>query len=160
MTSYNHQLFLDCDGVLAAFDKKAIELFDGLHPAEYEAKHGSKKFWKTLYACPDLFTNLDPMEDAFELFDAVHHLRPIILTGCPHGGWAEFQKFAWRDKHFPGVPMVCTKSVNKRHFMKPGDTIVDDWDKYKHLWEEAGGNFVLHTSAKDSIEQLKGLGVL
>jgi hypothetical protein len=28
------------------------------------------------------------------------------------------------------------------------------------LWEEAGGIFVHHTSAKDSIEKLKEIGIL
>ena len=35
--------------------------------------------------------------------------------------------------------------------MQPGDILIDDWPKYKHLWEEAGGIFILHTSAAQSI---------
>ncbi|AGS80930.1 hypothetical protein [Caulobacter phage Cr30] len=153
------QLWLDCDGVLANFDKRATEIF-GMNPREFEKLNGSKAFWDTLYATKDLFYSLEPMEDAFELYDAVKHLRPIILTGCPRGTWAYGQKFRWRDKHFPGVPMVCTKSEFKSHYCHPGDVLVDDWTRYKTNWENAGGTFVVHTSAEESIRQLKDIGVL
>jgi hypothetical protein len=34
---------------------------------------------------------------------------------------------------------------------------VDDWPKYRHLWEEAGGIFILHENAKKSIQQVLNL---
>ena len=36
----------------------------------------------------------------------------------------------------------------------PGDALVDDWDRYRGLWEEAGGLFIHHTSARASIAAL------
>jgi hypothetical protein len=44
--------------------------------------------------------------------------------------------------------------------MHPGDILVDDYLKYRHLWEEAGGVFVHHTSARHTIRQLAELGLL
>jgi hypothetical protein len=149
------QLFLDCDGVLADFDKKAEEIF-GMHPRKFEELHGSKAFWKGLYQVEDIFFTFEPKHDAFDLFEGVKHLDPIILTGKPRGGWAEGQKLRWRDKHFPNVPMICCESKNKfLHMTGPGDVIIDDWHKYKTVWEEAGGLFILHTSAEDSLAELK-----
>jgi len=29
-----------------------------------------------------------------DLFEAVAPMRPVILTGCPRGGWAQPQKLA------------------------------------------------------------------
>jgi len=153
------QLFLDCDGVLADFDKKAHEVM-GIGPREFEEQKGSKHFWKTIYSVPDFFLNLDPMVDAHELVDAVKHLTPIILTGKPHGEWATEQKLGWRDKHFPDLEMIVCPSRDKIKFAQPGDIIVDDWEKHRQTWIDGGGIWVMHTSAADSIRQLKELGVI
>ena len=41
------------------------------------------------------------MPDAMELFEAVRHLDPIILTGLPRGNWAADQKVRWAAQYFP-----------------------------------------------------------
>lgn len=158
-TPPNTRLFLDCDGVLADFESGFASKF-GMSGDEFETAKGTKEFWKVIRQDLNFFGTLPLMDGAVELYASVKHLRPIILTGCPFGDWAEHQKFGWRDKHFPGVPMVTCLSRNKRNFCQPGDVLVDDLEKYRHLWEEAGGTFVLHTSAENSISQLKTLGVL
>ena len=155
----NFRLYLDCDGVLADFDTGFTDKFE-TDSQEFEDTHGAKEFWKLIRNDLNFFGTLPPMEGAYTLYNAVKHLRPIILTGCPFGNWAEHQKFGWRDKHFPGVPMVTCLSRNKRSFCQPGDVLVDDLEKYRDLWEGAGGTFVLHTSAESTIAQLKILGVI
>lgn len=153
------QIYLDCDGVLADFDKRAEGIL-GMPTREYEQVHGEDTFWDRLYAVDHFFTEMDPLQDAHELVDAVKHLNPIILTGHPRGYWALEQKMTWRDKHFTGIPMITCRSVDKRKFCRPGDILVDDWHKYSHLWQKAGGIFVYHTSAKESISKLTDLGVI
>ena len=153
------QLFLDCDGVLADFDT-AAELLFGQNSREAEAKLGTEEFWNRIRAMEDFYGRLPLLADARRLFEAVAHLHPIILTGCPHGGWAEPQKAAWAARHFPGVRIITCRSKDKRDSLKNrGDILVDDYLKYRHLWEEAGGVFVHHTSAQQSICSLAGLGV-
>ena len=153
------QLFLDCDGVLADFNKRAIDIV-GMPPREFEDKVGEKKFWDMIYGTSDFFLSLDPMTDAYDLVNAVRHLNPIILTGKPRGDWAIKQKLGWRDKYFPDLEMIVCPSRDKIKFAKPGDVIVDDWAKHKQTWINGGGIWVMHTSAADSIRQLKELGVL
>jgi len=155
----NNRLYLDCDGVLADFDGGFESKF-GCLGHEYEDEHGTKAFWSVIKKDTNFFGTLPLMPDALDLYNAVKHLRPIILTGCPFGNWAEHQKFSWRDKHFPGVPMVTCLSRNKKAFCQPGDILVDDLSKYAGLWEEAGGTFVLHTSAETTIKKLKMLGII
>lgn len=150
------RLYLDCDGVLADFDAGFASKF-GSAPQSFEDEHGTKAFWHTIKSSLNFFGTLPLMPDALELFEAVKHLRPIILTGVPFGQWAEHQKFKWRDTYFAGTPMVTCRSKDKRLYCQPGDVIIDDLEKYKHLWEEAGGTFILHTSAADSIKQLREL---
>lgn len=153
------RIYLDCDGVLADFNNGFEQQF-GVNPEYYEETHGSKQFWFKIRNVDGFYKKLPLMQDAMDLFHAVEHLRPIILTGCPFGGWAESQKMSWRDKHFPGIPMVTCMSRHKKDYCKPGDVLIDDYIKYKQLWEDAGGTFVLHTDAQSTIDVLKSSYIL
>jgi len=150
-------VYLDCDGVLADFDAGAEQVL-GMHPERFQARFGMGRFWASLARADGFFENLPPMADAMVLYDAVRHLDPVILTGLPRGNWAEPQKRRWADGHFPGVPVITTSAALKREHCHPGDALVDDRDKYRHLWEGAGGHFVRHTSAERSIAALAELG--
>lgn len=147
------QLFLDCDGVLADFDSHVEPIF-GLPPRQAEAKIGTEKFWAELRSRRNFYRTLPLMPDAQRLFDAVKHLDPIILTGCPRGGWAEPQKMAWAAEHFPGTQIITCMSIDKRLHMKPGDVLVDDYLKYRQRWEEAGGMFIHYSDADSAIAEI------
>jgi hypothetical protein len=148
------RLYLDCDGVLADFDGAFEEQF-GLPPRAYEAKHGIGAFWRDLRRqAPQFYLFLPLKADARELHDAVKHLEPTILTGCPSGGWAEPQKVAWAGVHFPGTPIITCMARDKRTYCQPGDVLVDDQAKHREPWTEAGGVFVLHRSAAETIPQV------
>jgi hypothetical protein len=153
------QIYLDCDGVLADFDKGAERLL-GMKPRAFEKRYGQGAFWKRLAQADAFFANLDPLPDAFELYTAVEHLQPIILTGLPRGNWAAPQKRRWAERHFPGVEVITTMAALKREHCHPGDALVDDRDKHRHLWEQAGGIFIHHRSAAQSIAKLKTRGFL
>ncbi len=148
------RLYLDCDGVLADFDKGAAAIL-GMKPKAFEHRHGLGRFWQKLAQAPDFYFSLPLLPDAMQLFDAVKHLNPIILTGLPRGNWASDQKMRWAAQHFPGVRMITCMARDKRNHAKEGDVLVDDMEKYRHLWEQAGGIFVHHRSAAESIEQLR-----
>jgi hypothetical protein len=152
------QLFLDCDGVLADFDT-AAELLFHKNSRDAEAALGSKVFWSRISGHGNFYRDLPLLSDAMRLYQAVAHLHPIILTGCPHGGWAEPQKIAWAARHFPDMRMITCRSRDKwLHLQQPGDVLVDDYLKYQHLWEKAGGVFVHHVSAEQTINRLAALG--
>ena len=152
------QIFLDCDGVLADFDTAARDLF-GRDSREAEELLGTDEFWNRIVACGDFYRKLTPLPDAGKLYRAIAHYKPIILTGCPKGGWSEQQKVEWAAEHFPNVRMITCMSKEKYlHIQNPGDVLVDDYLRYKDLWESAGGIFVHHQSANASIERLAELG--
>ncbi|MEM6890437.1 MAG: hypothetical protein AAF636_20245, partial [Pseudomonadota bacterium] len=113
-------------------------------------------FWRDLKSeQPTFYRDLPLMPDAKDLFDAIEHLRPIILSGCPSGGWAELQKLAWAAEHFPGIPTVVCMANDKRKYCKPGDVLIDDRPKHRADWEGAGGIWITHTSAANSFRQLE-----
>jgi hypothetical protein len=148
------QLYLDCDGVLADFDRGATAIL-GMKPKAFEHRHGLGRFWQKLAQAPDFYFSLPLLPDALQLFDAVKHLDPTILTGLPRGNWAADQKMRWAAEHFPGVRMITCMARDKRNHAREGDVLVDDMEKYRHLWEQAGGIFVHHRSAAESIEALR-----
>ena len=148
------QLFLDCDGVLADFDHGATAIL-GMPPKAFEKRHGLGRFWAKLARAPDFYFSLPLLPGATDLFDAVKHLDPIILTGLPQGNWAADQKVRWAAKHFPGTRIITTMARNKRNHGKPGDVLVDDMMKHAHLWEEMGGVFVHHRNVPETLAALR-----
>ena len=153
MAEKQPHLFLDCDGVLADFDAGARELL-GMTPREFEQRFGRGEFWRRLARHGNFYGALPEMADAQQLFRAAKHLKPTILTGLPLGKWAAPQKERWAAKHFPGVPIITTMARQKHLHMEPGDILVDDRENHRHLWENAGGIFIHHKNAADSIRQL------
>ncbi|HYG48014.1 MAG TPA: hypothetical protein VD846_08735 [Allosphingosinicella sp.] len=148
------QLYLDCDGVLADFEKGAAAAL-GMHPRAYEKRFGIGRFWAKLAKAPDFYFGLPLLDGATDLFEAVRHLDPIILTGLPQGNWAADQKVRWAARHFPGTRIITTRARDKRDHAREGDVLVDDQLRHAHLWEEAGGVFIHHRNVADTLERLK-----
>jgi hypothetical protein len=153
------QIYLDCDGVLADFDRGAEKVL-GRPPRAFEKRHGVAQFWRRLAAADGFFDQLDPMPDAFELYEAVKHKAPIILTGLPRGEWAAPQKRRWAERHFPGVPVITTAAALKREHCHPGDVLVDDRGQHRHLWLAEGGVFIHHKNARSSVAELRAQGFI
>jgi hypothetical protein len=148
------QLYLDCDGVLADFDKGAAAVL-GMHPKAYEKRRGPGRFWAKLASAPDFYFSLPLLPDAMRLYEAVKQLDPVILTGTPRGNWAAEQKVRWAAQHFPGVRIITTLAREKRKYAKEGDVLVDDQERHRALWEEAGGVFIHHRDAESTLAALK-----
>ena len=152
----DRQLYLDCDGVLADFDAGAERIL-GMPPRAYQARHGAGPFWARLAQAPDFFGSLPLMRGATELFAAVRHLHPVILTGLPRGNWAAAQKVRWAARHFPRTRIITTLATDKRDHCAHGDVLVDDTLKYQHLWEGAGGIFVHYRDVHQALHELSAL---
>lgn len=150
------RLFLDCDGVLADFDRGVRDLL-GTSPHQFIARHGNGTFWKRLAQANNFYASLPEMRDARQLFDAVQQLKPTILTGLPIGRWAAPQKIEWAAEHFPGVPIITCMARDKHKHMHPGDVLVDDRENHRATYEAAGVVFIHHRSAEDSLRQLANI---
>jgi hypothetical protein len=146
-------LFLDLDGVLADFDAGATAVL-GMSSRDFEAKHGKREFWRRLARAKDFYATLPLMPDAMVLFEAVKHLEPTILTGLPLGNWAAPQKVRWAARHFPGTKIITTMARDKYKHMTGMDVLVDDRADHRERWKAAGGTFIHHKNARDSLQQL------
>jgi hypothetical protein len=151
------QVWLDCDGVLADFIA-GFRMLKGMTPEHFEAIYGSSVLWSCIASTDNFFGALPVIEEGRKLYNYLKCYRPIILTGIPRGDWSVPQKLSWRDKHFPGVPMVTCYSRDKRLYCQQGDILIDDTLTYKSLWESAGGTFIHFTgSAEATIAILKDI---
>jgi hypothetical protein len=150
----SRRLFLDLDGVLADFDGGAMAVL-GMEAAAFERQHGVREFWRRLANAPDFYARLPLLPDARNLYDAVKHLTPTILTGLPLGKWAAPQKVAWVEEHFPRTPVITCMARDNHLYMDPGDVLVDDREKHRATYEAEGVIFVHHRDAATSLAELR-----
>lgn len=150
------RLFLDMDGVLVDFDSGYHKHF-GVRPD----KDADDVDWAKVRAVAGFYLNLEPMADALALWNGVADLGlvPTILTGIPKSITAAAdEKRLWVRRWLGAhVEVITCRSKDKATHAKPGDVLVDDWTKHKHVWEAMGGIWITHTSAEASLDQLKRL---
>ncbi|ALG72217.1 hypothetical protein VY88_00180 [Azospirillum thiophilum] len=147
-------LFLDLDGVLADFDRGVVAV-TGRRPEQLAVK----EMWRALSRHADFFGTLEFMHDAQELWSFCAQHRPAILTGLPLGSWAPDQKMRWVARMLGAdVPVITCMARDKARHATPGAVLVDDREKARTPWEAAGGHFVLHRNAAESIAELTKLG--
>lgn len=148
------QVFVDMDGVLADFDTGYAHAF-GNRPD----KEKDDVDWDRVRLKKDFYFDLPPMPDALHLWHGILALGilPVVLTGVPKRvPEASENKRRWvRQWLGSGTPVLCTLSKEKSAVCSPHDVLIDDWEKYKHLWEEKGGFFLVHETAKTSLLRLK-----
>ena len=164
-----HQLFVDLDGVLVDFEKHAREVFNNC-PTSWEQNKGKGKFWKDVTrSCKEgnpFFLAMDPMHDAFQLWNYIKKYNPRILsaTGSLHVvPNAKYEKREWVRKHLgdttAGTAVLVQSAVDKAQYAAPHHILIDDRDKAIDPWIAAGGIGILHTSANTTIKRLKELGL-
>lgn len=145
------RLFVDLDGVLADFDAHYLAT-TGTVPS----KKKDNVDWGQVKKIPDWYFNIPLMQDAQLLWSFIGRFNPTVLTGVPsslHLDAVE-NKTRWVEKYFPGTRIICCPSKQKYLHAKLGDILIDDWDKYRQRWLDAGGRWVLHQSARSTIEAL------
>jgi hypothetical protein len=146
------RLYCDMDGVAADFDRRYHDLFGKMRERHTD--------WSDVRSVPDFFLKIPVMKDWPLLWDFIKPYSPIFLTGCPLSvNPAANDKVQWVRNHVGDeVPVICCKAKHKRLYCRPGDVLIDDSEEYRGLWEAAGGIWITHKSAADTIEMLKSKG--
>ena len=154
------QIYCDMDGVIADFLKFTSSHLG--HPFKDE-------YWKDLP--DDTFYQLPLMPDAKKLWGFISKYNPFILTAIPRSGRGPISKRAaddkkkWMKKHF-GVPenrVYAVSRVDKAQFAKDGrdgrpNLLIDDHAKNIQAFTKTGGLGIVHTSASNTIAEMKKLG--
>jgi hypothetical protein len=149
-------LFVDMDGVLADFDL-GYEAAFGIRPSI----HADNVDWELVRQRKHFYLNLPPMPDFQVLWSFIAPLKPIVLTGVPFSVLeAADNKRLWARRWLGDTEVRACRSSEKCLHAKPGDILIDDWEKYRRKWEKAGGIWITHTSAANTIAQLSALSLL
>ena len=157
-------IFVDLDGVMADFDRHYAETIAPLPDrwrTDYDHDAKDEVDWARIDK-QAFYLTMPMMHDAMMLWDYLNRHNPTILTGVPKIGRekAADNKRAWvRNNLGTHVPIITCPSREKSLHASPGDVLIDDWEKYMGLWLRAGGVWVTHTSAKDTIGKLMEMGI-
>lgn len=161
--SMTYRLYVDLDGVLVDFDKQMERIGYSRTVVETDKK-AKARFWhdvgRMAHRGYTFWEDMDPMVDAFELWDYIKHREPEILSATGHVGNAVKEKHVWVKRHLGEVTThLVSKSPDKAKFAMPHHILIDDRAKSIDPWVAAGGIGILHISAADTIRQLKELGL-
>ena len=105
------------------------------------------------------------MDDAKKLIDFVSKYDYEMLTAPSLKKQSRLGKSLWMGdktgKIFPSKPKINFRKAKQKHLIKPQlteyDILIDDREDTIDRWNKAGGTGILHTSADDTITQLKKL---
>jgi len=156
------RIFVDMDGVLADFNT-GVEALTGTPFPNTDQGHNDYDERKEELTNKRLFRMLPPLPDMYDLIGYIRHtnLPWEILTaaGVVNRELVVWDKQEWIKEHVsPTVVVTCTMTGSQKGmFAIEGSVLIDDRQKNLDAWVEHGGIGILHTSAEDTINQLKVL---
>lgn len=163
------KVYCDLDGVLVDFVKAAQKLlpeFRDENSPDFNKK-AERHLWGRVAnrakRGEEFWGTMDPMTDAMVLWNYLQALGvPVeILSATGTVGNPVAEKEEWVERYLGDnvVVHLVKKAVEKSEFAAPNAVLIDDKMKALNPWKEKGGVPVLHTSAEDTIRQLKELGL-
>jgi len=161
-----YTIFCDLDGVLVDFDKGYLEL-TGI-PTHHVDVQDSTLFWRNFKDSLrsknmqelEYWANLDWMPDGRELWSYIKPYNPYVLTAPSRDDQSKEGKTMWVNQHLTNFKQIIFKFAKyKSDLSKPGRILIDDRADTIERWNNNGGIGILHTSASNTIKQLKQLGL-
>jgi 5'(3')-deoxyribonucleotidase len=159
------KIYVDMDGVLAAYHKRWGELY-GVVPLN-QMRTDSKLFYKHWDDFVDgrNFETLERLSGFDALMDAVKStgLKYEILSSSGSGHNHEKvveQKMKWLHKNHFNCPInIVRGGAKKAEFAKKWNVLIDDTPHVVETYRKAGGTAILHEDATvhKTIEKLKAL---
>ena len=156
-----YKIYSDMDGVLTDFDKSFEKYSKGIPPREYEEKFGKDGFWKLIdgEGKVGFWVGMPWMEDAKQYWDYIKDFDVELLSSPSRSETSRLGKRLWVRNNMPGVKLTLAQAFNKKNYAEPNHILIDDRKSNIDQWIAAGGIGILHTSAADTIQQLKKLGL-
>ena len=149
------------DGVLTDFDLDFIKLSKGLSSSEYDRNFGREKFWKFIdkKGGEEFWSNMSWTGDGKKTWGYIKKYHPQLLSSPLVAESCKEGKRQWVKKNMPGTKLNLEWSKYKKNFARPNAILIDDKKYIVEQWIEAGGIGIIHTSANNTIKQLKKLGL-
>ena len=171
-----YTIYCDMDGVLCDFDKRFMEFSNGMSPSKYESEFGKKAFWDLIKEKGEKFWSemewkvdeKDPEADEKDfkktggktLWEYIEKYKPIILSAPSFEKSSKDGKEKWINSNLKNVGGIKLVPANeKQKFANPNAILIDDRTSNIQQWRDKGGIGILHTSANETIKQLKKYGL-
>ena len=153
----DYKIYCDMDGVLVDFEG-GYEKLTGID-LKGEFKKGDD-FWDPIkVAGVGFWAGLKWMPDGQKLWDYIKPLKPEILSAPSREESSRIGKAVWVKYKLPGTKLILRYAKQKQQLATPESILIDDRQINIDQWEAAGGIGILHTSADNTISQLKQLGL-
>jgi len=153
-----YKIYCDMDGVLVDFEKGYREL-----TGTYSKNHpDNKSFWQPISdAGASFWANLDWMPDGEELWRYIKKYKPNILSAPSQDPSSRVGKEAWVKMNLKNNynKLYLYSRANKKLFAGENRILIDDMQQTINEWNAAGGIGIHHTSAANTIKELKKLGL-
>jgi len=153
-------IYCDMDGVLVDFVKGYYEL-TGVDTTNYV--NSTPEFWQPVdEQGPAYWANLDWTRDGQQLWSYIKKYKPNILSSPSRSLTSRVGKEAWVQIHIPKSQykeLFLYPRHEKQLFAGENKILIDDLAKTIDEWNDKGGIGILHTSAANTITQLKKLGL-
>ena len=155
-----YKIFSDMDGVLTDFEGRFEKYSDGMPPREYEKKFGKDKFWELVDGEGVAFwVGMPWMSDGERYWDYIKDYDTQLLSSPSRSNTSRLGKRLWVRNNMPGVKLTLAQAYLKKNYAAPNHILIDDRKSNIDEWRAEGGIGILHTSAADTIQQLKKLGL-
>jgi hypothetical protein len=101
------------------------------------------------------------MPDGQELWSYIKKYKPNILSAPSQDPSSRVGKEAWVKMNLQNSynKLYLYSRANKQLFSEPNRILIDDMKQTIDEWNAKGGIGIYHTSAADTIKQLKKLGL-
>ena len=151
-----YKIYCDMDGVLVDFERGYKELTG--EDASY--KTDPAKFWEPITKAGAAFwIKLKWMPDGKQLWSYIEQYNPELLSAPSREESSKIGKRIWVKRNMPGTKLILRTAERKQEFATPNAILIDDRADNVQRWNEAGGVGIHHTSAENTIKQLKDLGL-
>jgi len=155
-----YKIFSDMDGVLTDFEGRFEKYSDGMPPRDYEKKFGKDKFWELVDGEGVAFwVGMPWMSDGERYWDYIKDYDTQLLSSPSRSNTSRLGKRLWVRNNMPGVKLTLAQAYLKKNYAAPNHILIDDRKSNIDEWRAEGGIGILHTSAADTIQQLKKLGL-
>ena len=156
----DYMIYSDMDGVITDFDTSFMNISDGIRPSEYERNMGKDKFWELIDGRGvGFWVGMPWMSDGKSYWDYIKKYNPVLLSSPSRSNTSRLGKRLWVRNNLPGTKLILAQAKDKQNYARKNRILIDDRPSNIDEWRSQGGIGILHTSASNTIRQLKELGL-
>ena len=153
----DYKIYCDLDGVLADFELGYKKL-TGID-LQVEKPEG-KELWDPISkAGVGFWAGLKWMPGGQQLWDYIKPFNPQLLSAPSREQSSRIGKHVWVKHKIPGTKLILRYAKQKQELATPESILIDDRQANIDQWEAAGGIGIHHINTKNTISQLKELGL-